>query len=265
MKKTFLAKRNALLSSTDVSWGAYALLVAVFVLLVRFVAPNFFWHVFAPVFESADALATESHTFFASFGNAAALTLQNEKLQEENAALANENLVLLEKATSLEALGSSSGLGKGITAGVVARPPESPYDTLVLAQGSLSGITLGMMAFGAGGVPIGRVSSLWADFSRVTLFSSSGTRTLGWVGHPNTPLTITGFGAGVMEASLVRSAGVAEGDSVFIPGPGKLKVGTVTRIDTNPSSPVVTLHITPVLNPFSITWVLLRDTGVVLP
>lgn len=272
MKKTFLVKRNALLTSTDVSWGAYALIVAVFILLVRLVAPNFFWHVFAPVFQSADALATESHTFFASFGNAATLALQNEKLQEENAALATENQTLLEKATSLEALGSSSGLGKGITAGVVARPPESPYDTIVLALGSRAGVTLGMTAFGlpagqvgAGGVPIGKVSLVWTDFSRVTLFSSSGVHTNGWIGHMNVPLTITGAGAGALNASLARSAGVAEGDNVFVPGPGKLPIGTVTRIDSDPSSPSMTLRITPILNPFSITWVLLRDTGAALP
>ena len=37
----------------------------------------------------------------------------------------------------------------GILAGVVARPPESPYDTLVLAAGKNAGVTLGMEVFGA--------------------------------------------------------------------------------------------------------------------
>ena len=58
----------------------------------------------------------------------------------------------------------------GIIAGIVARPPASPYDTLVLSAGSEEGVTLGMEAFGAGGVPLGVVSSVLANFSRVTLF-----------------------------------------------------------------------------------------------
>lgn len=273
MKKTFLTKRNALLSSTDVSWGAYALIATVLVLLLRLLAPNFFWYVFAPVFRSADSLATESHRFFSSFGDTAKLALQNERLLNENTALANENQALLEKATSLSELLDSSvsspvsreNGASGILAGVVTRPPESPYDTLVLAGGTRVGIVLGMKAFGAGGVPIGRVSSVLTDFSRVTLFSSPGVKTAGWVGHARVPLTITGSGAGVMNASLARSTGVIVGDSVFAPGPGMLPIGRVTRIDSDPSSPSITLRIMPALNLFSIAWVLLRDTGATLP
>ena len=58
----------------------------------------------------------------------------------------------------------------GILAGVVARPPVSPYDTLVLAAGRVDGVEVGMEAFGAVGVPVGVVSSVLEDFSRVTLF-----------------------------------------------------------------------------------------------
>lgn len=262
MKKTFLAKRNAILSSTDVSWGAYALLSAILLLLLRLVAPDFFWQVFTPVFQSADALATESHTIFSSFGNSATLTLQNEKLRDENTALANENQALLQKAASVGALNDSPA--SGILAGVVARPPTSPYDTLVLAAGARVGITLGQEAFGAGGVPVGVVSAVLADFSRVTLFSSPGMSTNGWVGHASAPVTIMGNGGGAMGSSIARSAAISVGDTVFVPGPGALPIGKVVRIDSDPSSPSVILRIQPAQNSFSITWVTLRDTGAAL-
>ena len=257
MKRTFLAKRNALLSSAGLSWGAYALIFAVLVLLVRLLAPNLFWQAFTPAFNAADALAAKSHFFFSSFDDAATLSLRNEQLIHENAALANENQTLLEKARGIAALGAAAG----IRAGVVARPPESPYDTLVLAGGSADGIRKGMEAFGAGGVPLGIVSSVSASFSRVTLFSAPGVVTDGWVGHQGLPLTIAGAGAGAMNASLARSAPVSAGDTVFAPGPGMLPLGTVVRIDSDPSAPGVTLHIQSSLNLFSVTWVLLRDTG----
>ena len=157
MKRTFLAKRNAFLSSTNISWGGYVLIIAVFLLIVRIAAPNFFWRVFEPVFQSADALAAGSHTFFSGFGDVSKLALENETLVSENNALKSENQALLEKTAELGALLGASPHEKtasGVLAGVVARPPESPYDTLVLSEGLQAGIARGQEVFGAGNVPL---------------------------------------------------------------------------------------------------------------
>ena len=265
MKKIFLAKRNALLSSTDFSWGAYALLVALLALGMRLFAPNVFWHTAAPLFRGADFFTATSNAFFAGFGERAVLALENENLRVANAALANENRALKGKAMDLEALfdssGEEEGMNTGILAGVIARPPESPYDTLLLAKGSTAGVTVGMGAFGAGNVPVGIVSSVAADFSRITLFSSPGMHISGWAGEANTPVTVIGKGGGAFDASLARFADVAVGDSVFGPGPGMLPIGEIVRIDNDPAAPSMMLRIRPVLNPFSITWVVLKNIG----
>lgn len=259
MKKTFLARRNALFSSADVSWGVYALSVSIFLCFVRFLAPNFFWQAVTPVFRSADFVATKSHLFFSSFSDAAKLVIQNEKLLEENTALVNENQALRQAAADIEMLPDG-----GILASVVARPPESPYDTLILAMGSTAGVAIGQEAFGEGGVPVGVVSSVTADFSRVTLFSAPHTVIHGWVGQKRTLLTIFGAGAGAMNASLSHSADIMVGDTVFAPGPGMLPIGVVARVDGDPSSPVVTLRIKPNANLFSIARVRLRDVGTMM-
>lgn len=266
MKRTFLAKRNLLLSSANISWGFFVFVGIVLILLLRLFAPNIFWFTFAPVFRGADTLAAKSHFIFSSLGDAAALTLQNEQLMNENAVLSSENQALIAKTNTLSSLFNSPVIGSkntsGILAGVVAHPPESPYDTLVLAAGTKAGVTLGMEVFGMGGVPLGVISSVIDDFSRVTLFSAPNMITHGWVGHANFPLTIEGSGAGVMSASLSRSANIAVGDTVFAPGPGALPIGNITRIDNDPTAPGVVLRITPALNLFSITWVIVRDTGI---
>lgn len=266
MKRIFLAKRNALLSSASASWGAFALAFAVLALLLRLLAPDLFLHTFAPVFRIAESVAAKNHSFLSSFSDAAALSAKNEQLMSQNAALASENQALLQKVFALAALGGAEGAPRAaeIIAGVVARPPQSPYDTLVLAAGAESGVTLGMEAFGAGGVPLGVVSAVTKDFSRVTLFSAPGRVTRGWVGEASVPIDIFGAGAGAMSASLARSANSAVGDRVFVPGPGQLPIGLVARIDSDPSAPGVTLRITPLFNLFSTTWVSLRDTGTAL-
>lgn len=256
MKRTFLAKRNALLTSASFSWGGAALAVAVLVLLVRLLLPNLFWSAMAPVFSLGNGLASSSHAFFAGFENASALALKNEQLESENAALASENHALTENAAAAAELS-----GSGIVAGVVSRPPESPYDTLVVAGGSKRGVLAGMEAFGPGGVPVGVVTDILADFSRVTLFSSPNVSVQAWVGAKKIPLALSGAGAGAFRASLARTAGVNAGDEVFLAAGGALPIGTVTNVDTDPSSPVVVLAIQGAVNLFSLTAVELRPTG----
>ena len=259
MKKTFLAKRNSLLSFAGVPWGALALAFVFLVLVVRLIAPNFFWNMFSPVYRATDAIALISHSFVSGFGNTAALAEKNAQLTSENAALAIENQALIQKEVAVTALGDS-----GIIAGVVARPPESPYDTLIIAAGLDKGVTLGMEAFGAGGVPLGVVSSVLADFSRTTLFSAPSVVTSGWVGNNSIPVSLRGAGAGAFDATVSHDAGIKVGDVVSVPGPGALPIGSVVRVDSDPSSSSVTLRIKPALNIFSVTWVILR-AGPTLP
>lgn len=244
------------------------LLLAVFMLLMRLLAPNLFLQAFTPLFQLSDTLGTRSHAFFTHFSDAAKLAELNEKVTNENIALASENQDLLQKVANLSALLGAPTLQKeipGILAGVVARPPMSPYDTLVLAVGSSGGVTLGMEAFGEGNMPVGIVSNVLNDFSRVTLFSSPNMTTNGWVGHANVPLILIGAGAGVLQASTPRVANISVGDIVFVPGPGQLPIGSVIRVDSDPLSPGVTLRIRPASNPFTASWVVLRATGSVLP
>jgi len=213
-----------------------------------------------PLFKMSDGIAGASHKFFAGFSNTAELALKSEKLANENNALASENNALRQKIANLSVVLGESG-ASGIMAEVVARPPQSPYDTLVLAQGSRAGVTKGMEVFGAGGVPLGIITKVSSDYSRAVLFSASSVSTAGWVGKNNVAVTLQGAGGGAMTATLSRSAGIAEGDIVFVPGPGMLPVGVVQRVDGEQSSPVVTLLIAPALNLFSVTVVLLRETG----
>lgn len=271
MKKTFStrpdtlhrvwqARRNALFPPAGFSFGGVALIFAICALVFRLVAPNVFIRAEAPLLQSASALALGGRSFFSSFSDAAALAERNEELASENAALASENQALQKRAEEQATLlGAEPERRTGIIAGVLAGPPMSPYDTLVLARGERDGVTLGQEAFGAGGVPLGIVSSVSADFSRVTLFSAPGTVTRGWVGSANMPLEIRGAGGGALRATVAQAADVALDDAVFAPGPGALFIGRVARIDRDAASPAADILIRGVFNPFSITRVELRD------
>ena len=266
MKKQYLAKRNALLSSSSALRSALVLAFFLLILLVRIFAPDFFWQMTAPLFRASGALAESTHGFIGSFSSAAAVSAKNDVLTSENAALANENQMLLAKVADLSALlgNEPQKAAPGVLASVVARPPLSPYDTLLVAAGKRDGVFAGMEAFGNANTPIGTVTAGTDAFSRVTLFTAPGVVTAGWVGKGGkmTALTLTGRGGGAMSATVTRDAGIAIGDTVFAPGPGPLPVGTIVRADTDPLSPSVTLRIRSAANLFSLGSVLLRDTGV---
>ena len=258
MKKTFLTRRNALFSSARLSWGALACCLAGVLLVLRLIAPNLFLHLFAPAFRVSDALAEKSTTLFAGFHTAGTLAHENERLVAENRVVTLQNEMLIEKLTTIAQLPRGP---HDIVAGVVARPPESPYDTLVLAAGSTSGVIPGMEVLGVGEVPLGIVSSVLSDFSRVTLFSAPGVSTSGSVGRGKLPIILIGRGGGALNASVSHATELTVGDVVSVPGPGLLPIGVITRIDSDPSSPAMTLRIVPALNPFSLDWVIVRESG----
>ncbi len=259
MKRTYLARRNSLLSRAQFTWGAFALLFSVCALVLRIAAPNVFFAAAAPLERGAAAAALSVRA--ALPGSTAGLAAKYNALASENAALAIENRTLVQKDADLMALlsaTSSAAQAPGVVAGVLAAPPEDPYGALMLAAGTRSGVSVGMEVFGNKGVPVGVVSMVLADQAQVTLFSSPGQRMNAWIGQQQLPVVLAGAGAGAFSASVPSTADVTVGDAVYAPGPGALPVGQVVRIDRSPSSPSAQLRIAPAANPFSLAWVVLR-------
>jgi len=261
MKTTHWGRRPSGLSQ-GARWSAFALAFAFIFVLARLLAPNVFLYAFAPMFSFGNTLSVSVDGIFAGFSDARILAAKSAKLEGDNAALSLENRTLTEKVKDLATLlGSGSKEPASILAGVLARPPVAAYDTFILSVGTNAGVTEGMEAFGPGSVPLGVVSSVTTDFSRITLFSAPGVSTAAWIGASRTPVTLLGAGAGTYTVSVPRDVGIAVGDTVFLPGPGAIPVGTVVHVGGEASDPLATLFIHPVINPFSITWVSLRNVG----
>lgn len=249
-------RRTALLAPWSVPLIFVALALIVLFFILRAFLPGAVAQIARPFWGAGDRATDAGGSIAAFFGDKAVIAAERDRLSAENAALANENAALRARALDLERLlGSREAAPEGILAGVLARPPVSPYDTLVIDQGEDAGVRAGAPVFGAGGIPIGTVESVAGASARVILYSAPGQVTEGWVGVNRTPVTLAGASAGAFRTNLPRESTAAVGEEVYLPGPGALPVGTVVRVDTDPSSPRAEIHVRPVVHPFSITWV----------
>ena len=262
MKRISLSRRNALLSPRSLGAGAIALLVAVLAFALRGLFPDTFLTLVEPFAATGAFVAKETRVLGVAVGGAGNLVNERDRLLEDNLALTAQNQMLAAQVASLSALlgdaRPATPAAEGLVLSVVMRPPESPYDSLVVAGGSAEGVARGMEAFGNSLVPIGTVESVSTHFSRITLFSSPGTSLAAWVGANRVPLTLSGAGAGAFTANAPRAANIAAGDPVYAGGPGALPVGVVRKVGGDPASPVETIYIAPAANPFSLTSVVVR-------
>ncbi|HEY0010793.1 MAG TPA: rod shape-determining protein MreC [Candidatus Paceibacterota bacterium] len=257
-RQSYLTTRNrggGLFSSFGKLFAAVLFFFVLLAVFLRFVAPGALTTLATPLWGIGTALSGRVEGA-APLTSRAALVRTNEQLAAEVAALKVERATLAAKAGDFERLlGGRTERAGGIVAGVMARPPVSPYDVLILDQGQEARIAYGHTVYGPGGVPLGTITETTARTSRATLYSSAGLVTEGWAGATRIPAKLIGTGAGGFDAEVPGTAGVAIGDQVFVPGPGALPIGSVVEIVTDPSSTSVVLRIRPLINPLSLTWV----------
>lgn len=241
---------EGLLTGGRAALGAVVVIVVV-LFLFRTFFPDTLVALMRPLVGTGDALS-------AAVGS---VGLFEEKKAAQEELLREIEVLRAENAGLRAELGDLSKLpgDEGVRAGVVARPPASPYDSLVVAAGSSSGVSLGALAYGPGSVPIGTVARVSAASAHISLYSAPGRRTEGWAGEARIPVSIEGAGSGAFRAGVAKDAGLVVGDQVYVPGPGALPIGVVARIDTDASSPEATLFIRPLANPFTITWVVIAE------
>jgi cell shape-determining protein MreC len=258
MKKRFSRRHNSFVGAYP--WAGPALLGLVALVIVvaafRFLLPGTLIAVSKPFWSAGSGLSAGVGNAGSFFADKTKLMNERDALLRENAALLAANATSAARAADLALLlGDRADAGTGVLAGVLARPPVSPYDVLVIDQGSDEGIHAGDRVQGPGGMPIGTIESVTKFSARVLLYSTPAKETESWIGEARIPVTVIGEGAGSLSAEVARDAGISVGDLVYMMGPGALAVGSVVMVGNDPSSPRSRVDIRPLQNPFSITWV----------
>jgi cell shape-determining protein MreC len=245
-----------ILNPESLRGGAVVIGVVLVLIVLRVAFPDTLASLLAPLWrvgEQATASVGSVETFFTS---KEILARERDQLANENKGLQNENRILVARAQDLTALlGTRTEADDDILASVLARPPISPYDVLVIDRGTEHSVRSGALVFGNGGVPLGTIAATTERTARVLLYSAPGRETSAWVGTTRIPITLKGEGSGAFSALIPRDAAVLTGDEIYVSGSGALPVGVVSWVRIDPSATKAVVHIHPLVNPFSITWV----------
>lgn len=121
-----------------------------------------------------------------------------QPLAEENARLKKEHTM-----RPLAAYG---------TARIVARPPRTHYDTLLIAAGEGDGVRVGDTAT-VFGIAVGVVTDISRASAIVALYSSPGASMDVALGDPRSIVVLHGVGGGSFESSLPGGIAIALGDT----------------------------------------------------
>ena len=162
------------------------------------------------------------------------------KLNEQEVRMSNYNSILDENLKIKETLGRlPAQAGKTekanmVLAGILSKPNQSPYDTLVVDVGVKNGIVSGQKVFALGNVPIGRVAEVYPDTSKIILYSNPGEKTEVVISGKDTFMQIVGRGGGNFEMILPRDFILEKGTEVVLPGITPYIIGTVQTIISDP-------------------------------
>lgn len=164
-------------------------------------------------------------------------------LVAENDALKSELLISREKIMNFEVLGAEharlleefgriGNQGKTI-ATVLVRPPQTPYDMLILDAGSTDGVSSGDAVYTMGGIILGTVSEVAANSSNVTLFTRTDLQTEAFFERTNLAVTLRGIGGGTFEVEVPLEADVLKDDVLIVPKLEPSIVGVVSLVESS--------------------------------
>lgn len=197
--------------------------------------------IFRPILVVGNSIGGKFKNFGAYFISKSSLSLQNENLRHEldsiEARILNYNSVLAENESLKEILGRKNTNKNMILTVVLSKPNQSPYDTLFLDVGNKEGIKIGNMVFAFGNIPMGYITEVFVNFSKVILFSNPGEKTQAIATDKNTFFELVGRGGGNFEMILPRDLILEKGDLITMPGINPYTLARVETIISDPRDP----------------------------
>lgn len=215
--------------------------IVLFVVAFRLIAPRFFPTVFHSVARPAWVM---KNFVFSNIGHIGGYFKFKETLLDENSHLKDQISALDLKVALVEVLEKENSdikelLGRkveknDIPAFVLARPPQSLYDTLVIDVGEDAHIKKDSRVMIDDNFWLGNVISVYSKTSVVRLLSSPDSKINLIISRTGTPIELNGRGGGNFEGDLPRGVDIQKGDMLVPTGFSSVVVAQVSMIEIDP-------------------------------
>jgi len=193
------------------------------------------WH----LWQARIFILDKTHVFFNFFSSKSTLIAENDSLRSEietlRGKLMNFEVLNVEHAKLLENYGRTL-TEKNILAAVLVRPPQTPYDTLILDVGSRLGISAGDIVYSAGGIALGTINDVTAGTAKVVLFSNTNVETSAIIERNDLAVTLHGVGGGGFELQAPQETDILKGDTLIMPTLKSTIVGVVVDVESSVKS-----------------------------
>ncbi len=164
-------------------------------------------------------------------------SLINERQQIEQKLFLAGNLMAINDILQTEneylkdLLGRKEINERTILSSVLVKPPQIPYDTLIIDIGADKNIEVGSKVIANGNVYIGEVSEVYLSTSKVVLYSTPGGKISVVLGVNSVSVEAVGIGGGNFNIYIPREIEVKEGDIIIVPSIMTNVLGIVEKIN----------------------------------
>ncbi len=238
--------------------GAIGLSLVAGIIFWRDGIASVLWRVGEPVLNTGGAAGGFLTSVASPFFSKAGLVSENDRLRQALAAattaLIDRDMLYRENLELKARLGRTATSSGAILAGILLRPPGTPYDTLILDAGKNDGVQVGNLVSPGGTIVIGAIDEAYDTTSRVRLFSSPQEKHEGFIAG-TIPVTVKGLGGGAMVAEVPVGEPVAVGSDVTFSGSASQFVAQVTWVETKEGSSFATVHLSLPANLLSLRFV----------
>lgn len=124
-----------------------------------------------------------------------------------------------------------------ITAGVIGRPNQLPYDVLVIDKGSDDGIVVGAPVFAGSDSIIGVVKSVFSGSAIVSLVTAPDFEVTVYIYGPDIYTNAVGQGGGILRVGVPQGIKLSAGDVVVLPSVDAGYFGKIEVIESLPTRP----------------------------
>jgi cell shape-determining protein MreC len=173
------------------------------------------------------------------------LIKENELLKDELGRLRLTKIdydVLFKENEELKAMLSMKKSSMRAVANVLSKPPQSPFDTMVLASGKNAGIEIGNKVYISDNIIIGQISDVSDETSVVKLFSTGGEKIEVILLRTGQSFVITGSGGENFSLEIPKDTDIVWGDSLVLQGSSDFVLATVYFVDSSSQSSFKTVH-----------------------